>query len=310
MTRGSSARRSNALIAAVAVVLAAGAAAAAVFGERTTPSSNGSASSVPVKPQVDGSGVRPAETARSWFDHGTAREQFDYAMKSLSCAVMNTFLTVDLCAVATAKSGSFMLVGSESFWDPSDVDSDGLAWIPFDLTAYTMRRDGDAPRAISVLDGYTEKAHTSRKAQLDLYKVEVNGDDVLVLVKRQSNPDADPYEFTEEVQVLAASHTGAPTLVASYSGSDVEVSCTASSVVLSSLRYPSPSDENGPGAEWYSRITLTPTSREPYSWDERITSGDRPPASDSCMTLVGSHPFPSRKGNGPVAGNDPQSGNA
>ena len=311
VARRSSARRTNRAIVLTALLVVAGSAAAAVFGDRTAPETDSADTTIPEKPQVDGSGIRPAETSRSWFDHGTAREQFDYAMTKLSCDTMNTFLTVDVCAVATAKSGSFMLVGTESFWEPTDLDADGTAWVPFDLTSFTMRRDGEFPRAVSVLDGYTEKAYTSRTAQVDLYRAEVNGDDVLVLVKRQSNPNADPYDYTEEVQVLAVSPSGAPTLVASYSGADIEVSSTGSALLVTSLRYPSPTDDNAPNMEWYTRITLSPSDRDPYSWDESVTSGARPMPADKGMTLVDTYKFPSRKGgNGTNNSGDSGAGNA
>lgn len=294
-SKGGSARRTNRVIALVSLVLIAAAALSALVGDRSPAGTSSSTTTTPSKPQVDGTGTRPAETSRSWFDHGTAREQFDYKMDELSCDEMDTYLTVDLCAVATATSGSFMLVGTESFWEPTDKDSDGFAWIPFDLTAYTMRRDGTS-RAISVLDGYTEKAHTSLKVKLDLYRAEVDGDEVLVLVKRMADGAGDPYDYIEEVQVLAASPTGAPTLVASYSGADIEVSSTGTSLVVSSRRYASPVEGNAEEVSWYSLITLSPSDDDTSSWNETITSGVRPKPASEGMTLVDSYSFPSRRG--------------
>lgn len=290
MTSAGAARRTNRAILVVVAVTSLTAGLAAILGDRG--GDGGSAPSTTERPQRDGVGTRPAETARSWFDHGNAREQFDYAMSSLSCAAMDEYLTTDLCATATSRSGSFMLVGTESFWDPDEKDSDGLAWIPFDFTAFTMRRDG-APRAVSVLDGYTEKAYTGLKAQLDMYRAVVDGDEVLVVVKRLADGAGDPYDFTESVQVIAASPTGAPTLVASYEGARISVTSTGDALVVSSLRYASPTNGEGDTEEeWYTIITLAPSERDPYSWDERVTSGPRGKVPEGDIALVGTHTFP------------------
>lgn len=303
MARGGTARRTNgALVLATAMALLL-AGAAAVFGERRVTPSTGPTTTAPERPQVDGTGIRPADVARSWFDHGTAREQFDYSMNALSCDELAKYMTLDLCAVATAESGSFMLVGTESFWDPDDTDADGISWVPFDLTVFTMRRDAGA-RAVSVLDGYTEKAYSRLKAQLDLYRAEVNGDEVLVLVKRLAPGAGDAYDYTESVQVLAASGSGAPTLVASYEGANVQVASTGRALVVTSLRYGPPGDPDAEG-NWFSKVTLTPSTREPYAWDETITSGTTEGARDAGMTLLGTYTFPVGKGT-----SDPQTSNA
>lgn len=291
MARGGPARSTNRSIVLIGLVLLLVAAAAAVFGDRSdegTPTTT--TTTVPERPQVDGTGTRPAETARSWFDHGTAREQFDYSMDKLSCAEMARYLTLDLCAVATADSGSFMLVGTESFWEPTDTDADGTAWIPFDLTAFTMRREGGS-RAMSVLDGYTEKAYTRLKVQLDLYRAEVDGDEVLVLVKRMADGAGDPYDYLESVQVLAASPTGAPTLVASYEGADVEVSSTGDALVITSRRY-GPPGEDGSETRWFTIVSLTPGDGEMFSWNETLSSGTIDGPRDTGTTLVDSYTFP------------------
>lgn len=296
MASGGSARRTNRSILVIGVVLLLVAGAAAVVGDRDGTGSSASTTTTtqPERPQVDGSGTRPAETARSWFDHGTAREQFDYAMEKLSCAEMSQYLTLDLCAVATATTGSFMLVGTESFWDPTETDSDGTAWVPFDLTAFTMRREGGS-RAMSVLDGYTEKAYTRLAVRLDLYRAEVDGDEVLVLVKRMADGAGDPYDYMESVQVLAASPTGAPTLVASYEGADVEVAGTGEALVVTSRRY-GPPGADGSESRWFTSITLAPSNRDVFSWDETVTSGPIEGPRDSGVILVDSYTFPVGRG--------------
>lgn len=286
------ARTGNRAIAGTVVVLLAVTAAAAVWGERNDRSHTGaSTSSVPEKPAVDATGSRPAETSYSWFNHGGGTEQFDYAMDKLRCGNMDENITVDVCAVANTSFGSFMLVGTESFWDPDDVDSDGLAWVPFNMTVYTMRRDAGVSRAVSVMDGYTEKAYTSVAVKIDLYVAQVDGEDVLVLAKRRANATDDAYSYWESVQVIAASPSGAPTVVATYDGADVEVVSNGRSLVVSSLRYGPPTLDRADGG-WYSIVTLTPSDNDMSQWTERVTSGPARPEGTAAVSRVGTYKFP------------------
>jgi hypothetical protein len=279
------------LAAAVVVVLlgATVAASVQVSGEASAPST----SDAPlVTPPVNHAGSRPAEIGYSWFDHGFASEQIDYDMPALSCASVADTITPDLCAVARATSGAFMLVGTEGFWDPEEIDTDGTAWVPLDLTVFVMRTDVQGPRAISVLDGSTEKAYTDIGVSVDLYTANIDGDDVLVLHKRLTNSTDDPFSFRESVQIIAMSPTGAPTLVATYEGHQLRVAASGSTIEMSSLRYRT--SNTSPNPQWFTRVSVKPSLRESalYSWDEIVTSNDLEVPLGQGMELQATYDFP------------------
>lgn len=286
----SSAKRTNRAVLAIAFVLIAGAAAVAVWGDNSsTPATETTTTPAPLNDPTTGPGTRPAEVSYSWFDHGMSVEQTDYPMDELSCETLTETITPDVCAVAETSHGSFMLSGVEGYWDPSEVDADGLAQIPFDMTLFTMRTDQSIPRAVSVMDGYLQKAYTKNKAQVDLYRARINGDDVLVVVKRLSDGAPDAYAFADAVQVIAASSTGAPTVVATYEGSSIKVAADKEKIVVSSLRYRSTGDNEE--AQWFTRLTLTPSSDDPALWLETVTSGPDPVTAGQGMTRMGTHSF-------------------
>ncbi len=287
-----SARRVNRSIYIVFAILAAVAGAAAIWGtSSTTTSPSVTATTEPPRSAYMGSGVRPAETLLSWFDHSLSVEQFDYEMPSLSCADIKKSLTPDICAVARSTSGDFMLVGAESFWEPTEKDSDGFAQIPLTMTVYSLRTGNGPSRAVSVLDGSIEKAFTSLKVTIDVAMAQVNGSDVMVLHRRLTDPKADAYSYWDSVQILAASSTGAPTVVATYDGARMSVQSTGSSLIISALRYSSPSAKKQNG-DWTTNITLTPSQRDPYSWNEEMTSGPRHIAGAVPVKTVSSYTFP------------------
>lgn len=286
----SSAKKTNRAVIAVAIALIASAASAALWGDRATaPSSQTTTTPAPLDDPTIGPGTRPAEVSYSWFDHGMSVEQTDYPMAELSCETLAETITPDVCAVAETPRGSFMLSGVEGYWDPTERDSDGLAQIPFDMTLFTMRTDHSIPRATSVMDGYFQKAYTNNKAQVDLYRTRINGDDVLVVVKRLSDGAPDAYAFADSIQVIAASETGAPTVVATYEGSAVKVAADTKKIVISSLRYRATGDSEE--AKWFTRLTLTPSADDPALWLETVTSGPDSVTNGQGMTRMGTHTF-------------------
>jgi hypothetical protein len=288
----SSAKRTNRILAAAVVVVLLGATVAASV-QFTSEASAPSTSDVPlVTAPTNNTGNRPAEIGYSWFDHGFASEQIDFDMPALSCASVANTITPDLCAVARAKSGAFMLVGTEGFWDPAEIDTDGTAWVPLDLTVFVMRTDMEGPRAISVLDGSTEKAYTDVGVSVDLYTANIAGDDVLVLHKRLTNSTDDPFSFRESVQILAMSPTGAPTLVATYEGYRLRVAASESTVEMSSLRYRT--SNTSPNPQWFTRVSVKPSLRDIalYSWEETVTSNAAEVPLGQGMELKATYDFP------------------
>lgn len=285
-----SAKRTNRAVFAVAVILIAGASAAAAWGDNSSsPADETTTTPAPLDDPTAGPGTRPAEVSYSWFDHGMSVEQTDYPMDELSCDSLAETITPDVCAVAQTSRGSFMLSGVEGYWDPSERDADGLAQIPFDMTLFTMRTDQSIPRATSVMDGFFQKAYTNNKAQVDLYRTRINEDDVLVLVKRLSDGAPDAYAFADAVQVITASSTGAPTVVATYEGSSIKVAADEEKIVISSLRYRATADAEE--AKWFTRLTLTPSPDDPSVWLETVTSGPESVSAGQGMTRMGTHSF-------------------
>lgn len=289
----SPARRTNLLVVAGLAVIAAVVASAIIFGNPATapdsaPSSS-SSSTVAPEPSI-GTLERPANTSTSWFDHSFGSEQFDYVMDDLSCEALTKIINPDLCGVARSANGDIMLTGSESFWDPSDTESDGVAYIPFQMSVFVLRDDDSDTRASSVLDGFSEKAYSANRAQLDLYKATVNGDEVLVLHKRLTDNKADAYSFWESVQVIAASDTGAPSVVAAYQGARLRVAADGQSITISSLRYKASATSEE--ETWHTLLTLAPSPNDSSTWLETPSSGAESVVQGRGMTLLDSHRFP------------------
>ena len=285
-----SSRSTNRSILLVAVAASLIASAAAVFGDRGgDPVVSPTTTTTSVPDTAEPAIIRPAETAYSWFDHSFGVEQYDYVMEELSCDEMADIITVDLCGVARTDDGDFMLVGSESYWDPRETDADGYAYIPLQFSAHVMQ---DSPRrAVGILDGYEEKAHTGNVAEVDLYSARIGGDEVLVIHKRLADDDADAYSFWDSVQVLAMSSDGAPHVVAAYDGARLRIARDGDALVLSSLRYKSSAE--GDTSPWFTNIRLSPSGRTDGSWDESPSSSGRQVTNGTGMTLVDTYTFPS-----------------
>lgn len=289
MAKGASpAKRTNRTLATLAFLALVGASVAAAFG--SDPNASSSSTTTPSAPSNnDIPGSRPAETALSWFDHGFAVEQFDYEMDELSCDAVEKTITPDLCAVVGSGDNAFMMVGAEGYWDPEDQDSEGSVWVPLNVTLFSLRTDNKMSRAVSVLDGLIEKQYTSNRAQLDAFTATINGVTVLVLHKHLSAANADPYDLFDELQVIVASPTGAPTVVATYRGPQIAVQATNNSLEISSLRYRPTADT--PDAKWFTRISLSP-SESPFGMTEVVTSGSAAVKNGEKLTAVGSYKFP------------------
>ena len=297
MAKGSSsAKRTNTGLALLTLAALLGSGAVAVLGNSS--SSVSTVSTLPGETPSDvvnpASGVRPAETSYTWFDHAFSAEQFDYEMNALSCASIVKVITPDLCGVAQNSHDDFMVVGSEGYWDKQDEDSDGNVWVPLNLTVFTHQKNNGVARAVSVLDGLLYKQYTPNEAQVDLYAATVGGQQMVVLHKRLTKKNADPYSFSEEVQVIAMPKDSAPTVVATYEGSQLHVAASANHFEISSLRYltSSQSSEN----QWFTRIVLTPNYSDGVRMDETVTSGPLQVKQGAGMELLDTYVFPVGRG--------------
>jgi hypothetical protein len=297
MAKGSSpAKRTNTGLALLLITALLGAGATALFGDSTSTVS--SVSTLPAEIPSDvvnpASGVRPAETSSSWFDHDFGTEQFDYEMEALSCPSVAKVITTDLCGVAQNSHGDFMVVGSEDYWDKQDEESDGGVWVPLNLTVFTHQKNNGVARAVSVLDGTVRKHYTANQAHIDLYVATIDGQQMLVFHKRLTKKNADPYSISEEVQVIAMPKDSAPTVVATYTGSQLRVAASANHIEISSLRYltSTQSSEN----QWFTRIVLTPNYADGVRMDETVTSGPRQVKQGAGMELIDTYSFPVGRG--------------
>ena len=293
MAKGASpAKRTNIGLALLAIAALLGAGAVALWGDSSpvaTPSSTLPAESP--SDNVDSStGVRPAETSYSWFDHAFSAEQFDYEMPSLSCASIAKVITPDLCGVAQNSHGDFMVVGSEGYWDKQEEDADGNVWVPLNLTVFTHQDNHSIARAVSVLDGLVYKQYTSNQAQVDLYSATIGEQQMLVLHKRLTKKNADPYSFSEEVQVIAMPADSAPTVVATYEGSQLRVAASANHIEISSLRYLTSTQSSE--YQWFSRIVLVPNYSSGVRMDETVTSGPTQVKQGAGLKLLDTYVFP------------------
>ncbi len=290
----SAARRTNrALVAVVLLVglVSGGAAFSQATRDDVAPDPD---EDVIVAPPANTNGQRPAEIGLSWFNHGFGTEQIDFDMTSLSCRSLAESITPDLCAVAKTQYGEFMVAGTEGFWDTSEFDVDGTTWIPLDMTVFVMRNDLEGARAISVLDGSTEKAFTDLSVSVDLYTARIASNDVVVIHQYLDDEPQDAFAFKDSVQVISMSSTGAPSVVATYEGHQLRVASSGSSLELSSLRYRS--SISTPNPQWFARISVLPgnASGVPYLWNELVTSSAQQIPNGEGMNLAGSYSFPSR----------------
>ena len=276
MARASQARRTNRLIALVTVLLLAGAGAIAA----TKPAPEGTPSDSTVA-ESDGEPApdldylsRPADTGLTWLYHSLSAEQFDYEMDELSCSAIRKYISTDLCAVVESENGSFMLVGTEGFWDPQQPNSAGVVKIPLDLTVYALTDENGPTRAMSVMDGSVSVDYDGEPTTLSAYSVATKDGGALVLHKRPQGDVTESYDFYDELQVLAVSPSGAPTVVAAYEGSGITVQGDGTGVVLASDRYASPT-KSGVEPTWKTFTYLSPSEGQPYGWSETMRSGPR-----------------------------------
>lgn len=276
MAKASQARRTNRLIALVAVLLLAGAGAIAA----TKPAPEGTPSDSTVA-ESDGEPVpdldylsRPADTGLTWLYHSLSAEQFDYEMDELSCSAIRKYISTDLCAVVESENGSFMLVGTEGFWDPQQPNSAGVVKVPLDLTVYALTDENGPTRAMSVMDGSVSVDYDGEPTALSAYSVATKDGGALVMHKRPQGNVTESYDFYDELQVLAVSPSGAPTVVAAYEGSGITVQGDGTGVVFASDRYASPT-KSGVEPTWKTFTYLSPAEGQPYGWSETMRSGPR-----------------------------------
>ena len=282
--KSSGAKRTNRVLGVLVVLLLIGAGAVALFIE---PSSSSDATVVSGH-DASTLGVRPAETSRSNFSAGWGIEQYDFQMNALSCSELNTHITTDLCAVAKTKHGDFMFSATESYWDETDNEA------TLEMSLFGFQDNNGWKRASGLLDAQMVRDLDGVQVEIDLYRTEVNGDEVLIAHRHPVNDTINGFDVSDQVFIIAASPTGAPTVVAWYNGPEISFEADGKNITLLYKRYGVATESGQLQQGWNTQVRLFPSGRVPFGWDEQITTG---PALRDAMdavpvVLVDSYTFP------------------
>ena len=281
--KASAAKRTNRVLGLLAVSLLIGTGAVATLVSPSSPDAT-------VEPGVSGhvGGIRPAETSRSNFSAGWGIEQYDFQMNKLSCSDLNTHITTDLCGVARTKHGDFMLSATESYWDPSDAE------VTLEMSIFGFADNNNWKRATGLLDAQMVRDLSGVQLKIDLYRTVVNGDEVLLAHRHPVDDSVDGYEVSDQVFIIAASPTGAPTVVAWYNGPGISFEADGSGITLYYKRYAVATESGSLQQAWNTQVRLFPSDRSPYGWDEQISTGpaDRDVVNTVPVVLVDSYTFP------------------
>lgn len=282
--QASEAKRTNRVLGVLVVLLLIGAGAVALFVEPSTSSD----ATVVSGSDTTTLGVRPAEVSRSNFSAGWGIEQYDFQMNALSCSELNTHITTDLCAVAKTKHGDFMFSATESYWDETDSET------TLEMSLFGFQDNNGWKRATGLLDAQMVRDLDGVQVKIDLYRTEVHGDEVLIAHRHPVDDSVNGYDVSDQVFIIAASPTGAPTVVAWYNGPDISFEVDGKNITLLYKRYGVATESGTLQQGWNTQVRLFPSARVPYGWDEQITTG---PALREVMdavpvVLVDSYTFP------------------
>jgi hypothetical protein len=282
----SEAKRTNRVLGVLVVLLLIGAGAVALFVEPST------SSDATVVSGNDGTtlGVRPAEVSRSNFSAGWGIEQYDFQMNALSCSELNTHITTDLCAVAKTKHGDFMFSATESYWDETDSET------TLEMSLFGFQDNNGWKRATGLLDAQMVRDLDGVQVKIDLYRTEVDGDEVLIAHRHPVDDTVNGFDVSDQVFIIAASPTGAPTVVAWYNGPDISFEVDGKNITLLYKRYGVATESGTLQQGWNTQVRLFPSARDPYGWDEQITTGPalRDVKDAVPVELVDSYTFPVR----------------
>jgi hypothetical protein len=282
--KASEAKRTNRVLGVLVVLLLIGAGAVALFVE---PSSSSDATVVSGNDSTT-LGVRPAEVSRSNFSAGWGIEQYDFQMNALSCSELNTHITTDLCAVAKTKHGDFMFSATESYWDETDSET------TLEMSLFGYQDNNGWKRATGLLDAQMVRDLDGVQVKIDLYRTEVHGDEVLIAHRHPVDDTVNGFDVSDHVFIIAASPTGAPTVVAWYNGPDISFEVDGKNITLLYKRYGVATESGTLQQGWNTQVRLFPSERVPYGWDEQITTGPelREVMDAVPVELVDSYTFP------------------
>jgi hypothetical protein len=149
-------------------------------------------------------------------------------------------------------------------------------------------------RATGLLDAQMVRDLDGVQVKIDLYRTEVNGDEVLIAHRHPVDDTVNGYDVSDQVFIIAASPTGAPTVVAWYNGPEMSFEADGKNITLLYKRYGVATESGTLQQGWNTQVRLFPSGRMPYGWDEQITTGPelRDAMDEVPVILVDSYTFP------------------
>jgi hypothetical protein len=111
------------------------------------------------------------------------------------------------------------------------------------------------------------------QVKIDLYRTEVHGDEVLIAHRHPVDDTVNGYDVSDQVFIIAASPTGAPTVVAWYNGPEISFEADGKNITLLYKRYGVATESGQLQQGWNTQVRLFPSGRVPFGWDEQITTG-------------------------------------
>jgi hypothetical protein len=190
--------------------------------------------------------------------------------------------------VAKTKQGDFMFSATESYWDETDSET------TLEMSLFGFQDNNGWKRATGRLDAQMVRDLDGVQVKIDLYRTEVDGDEVLIAHRHPVDDTVNGYDVSDQVFIIAASPTGAPTVVAWYNGPDISFEVDGKNITLLYKRYGVATESGQLQQGWNTQVRLFPSGRVPFGWDEQITTG---PALRDVMdavpvVLVDSYTFP------------------
>jgi len=181
-----------------------------------------------------------------------------------------------------------MFSATESYWDETDSET------TLEMSLFGFQDNNRWKRATGLLDAQMVRDLDGVQVKIDLYRTEVNGDEVLIAHRHPVDDTVNGYDVSDQVFIIAASPTGAPTVVAWYNGPDISFEVDGKNITLLYKRYGVATESGTLQQGWNTQVRLFPSGRVPYGWDEQITTG---PALGDVMDavpviLVDSYTFP------------------
>ena len=122
----------------------------------------------------------------------------------------------------------------------------------------------------------------------------VEDDEVLIAHRYPVDETINGCDVSDQVFIIAASPTGAPTVVAWYNGPEMSFEADGKNITLLYKRYGVATESGQLQQGWNTQVRLFPSARVSYGWDEQITIGPalRDVVNAVPVDLVDSYTFP------------------